>query len=197
MSGVALSRPVEEEAGTPHVGVGGDPLQIDPVWTNNGRPAPTDWLGGGENVRGKDMTALHHAPERFVSILLLDGVFERFRGLTGAAVELGAGYVPAMLQRLDWVQQIWQRTEPELAAFTRKPSEQLTEQFAFTPFVYEDVGALIRQSNPDLYLFSSDYPHVEGGRDPIGRFEGTLEGFDPAVRDRFYSENFARVFDVS
>ncbi len=187
-----------QEAGVPFVlHVGGDPLQIDPVWTNNGRPAPTDWLGGGENVRGKDMTALHHAPERFVSILLLDGVFERFRGLTGAAVELGAGYVPAMLQRLDWVQQIWQRTEPELAAFTRKPSEQLTDQFAFTPFVYEDVGALIRQSNPDLYLFSSDYPHVEGGRDPIGRFEGTLEGVDPAVRDRFYSENFARVFDVS
>lgn len=187
-----------QEAGVPFVlHVGGDPLQIDPVWMNNGRPAPTDWLGGGENVRGKDMTALHHAPERFVSILLLDGVFERFRGLTGAAVELGAGYVPAMLQRLDWVQQIWQRTEPELAAFTRKPSEQLSEQFAFTPFVYEDVGALIRQSNPDLYLFSSDYPHVEGGRDPIGRFEGTLEGLDAAVRDRFYSENFARVFDVS
>ena len=187
-----------EEARVPFVlHVGGDALQIDPVWTNNGRPAPTDWLGGGENVRGKDMTALHHAPERFVSILLLDGVFERFRGLTGAAVELGAGYVPAMLQRLDWVQQIWQRTEPELAAFTRKPSEQLTEQFAFTPFVYEDVGALIRQSNPDLYLFSSDYPHVEGGRDPIGRFEGTLTGLDAAVRDRFYSENFARVFDVS
>ena len=143
------------------------------------------------------MTALHHGPERFVSILLLDGVFERFRGLTGAAVELGAGYVPAMLQRLDWVQQIWQRTEPELAAFTRKPSEQLTEQFAFTPFVYEDVGALVRQSNPDLYLFSSDYPHVEGGRDPIGRFEGTLTGLDATVRDRFYSENFARVFGVS
>ena len=105
--------------------------------------------------------------------------------------------MPALLQRLDWVQQIWQRTEPELAAFTRKPSEQLSEQFAFTPFVYEDVGGLIRQSNPDLYLFSSDYPHVEGGRDPIGRFAGTLEGFDATVHDRFYSENFARVFSVS
>ena len=187
-----------QEARVPFVlHVGGDALQIDPVWTNNGRPAPTDWLGGGENVRGKDMTSLHHGPERFVSIMLLDGVFERFRGLTGAAVELGAGYVPAMLQRLDWIHGIWRRTEPELAALTRRPSEQLTEQFAFTPFVYEDVGALIRQSNPDLYLFSSDYPHVEGGRDPIGRFETSLGDLDAAVHDKFYSENFARVFEVS
>ncbi|MYE14760.1 MAG: amidohydrolase family protein [Gammaproteobacteria bacterium] len=187
-----------QEARVPFVlHVGGDALRIDPVWTNNGRAAPTDWLGGGENIRGKDMTALHHGPERFVGILVLDGVFERFPRLTGAAVELGAGYVPAMLHRLDWIHQIWRRSEPELAAFTRKPSEQLTEQFAFTPFVYEDVGALIRQSNPDLYLFSSDYPHVEGGRDPIGRFEGTLTGLDATVHDRFYSENFARVFDVS
>ena len=187
-----------QEARVPFVlHVGGDALQIDPVWTNNGRPAPTDWLGGGENVRGKDMTSLHHAPERFVSIMLLDGVFERFRGLTGAAVELGAGYVPAMLRRLDWVHGIWRRTEPELAALTRRPSEQLTEQFAFTPFVYEDVGALIRQSNPELYLFSSDYPHVEGGRDPIGRFEASLGDLDAAVHDKFYAENFARVFEVS
>ena len=187
-----------QEARVPFVlHVGGDALQIDPVWTNNGRAAPTDWLGGGENVRGKDMTALHHGPERFVGILVLDGVFERFPRLTGAAVELGAGYVPAMLRRLDWIHQIWQRSEPELAGFTRKPSEQLREQFAFTPFVYEDVGALIRQSNPDLYLFSSDYPHVEGGRDPIGRFETTLEGLDASAVDRFYAGNFARVFDVS
>ena len=177
--------------------VGGDALQIDPVWMNTGRPGPTDWMGGGENVRGKDMTSLHHGPERFVSILLLDGVFERFPELTGAAVELGAGYVPAMLQRLDWIHDIWRRTEPEIAAFTRKPSEQLTEQFAFTPFVYEDVGSLIRQSNPDVYLFSSDYPHVEGGRNPLGRFETSLEDLPAGVHDKFYSGNFARVFDVS
>ena len=33
----------------------------------------------------------------------------------------------------------------------------------------------VDESNDDLYLFSSDYPHTEGGRDPIGRFEKVLE----------------------
>ena len=32
---------------------------------------------------------------------------------------------------------------------------------AFTPYPYEDVGELVRQSDSRLYLFSSDYPHVE------------------------------------
>ena len=187
-----------QEAGVPFVlHIGGSALQIDPVWMNTGRPPPTDWLGGGENVRAKDMLTQHHGPERFIGAMLLDGVFERFPRLTGAAVELGAGFVPALLTRLDWIHEVWQRSEPELRAFTRRPSEQLTQQFAFTPYVFEDVGGLIRQSNPHLYLFSSDYPHPEGGRNPIGRFEASLGDLDAAVRDKFYAENFARVFDVS
>ena len=44
----------------------------------------------------------------------------------------------------------------------------------FTPFPIEDVRNMIEQFNPDLYLFSSDYPHVESGRDPIGRFNRSL-----------------------
>jgi predicted TIM-barrel fold metal-dependent hydrolase len=70
----------------------------------------------------------------------------------------------------------------------------LAQQMAFTPFVFEDVGALIDQSSADLYLFSSDYPHVEGGRDPIRRFEGFLGDRSDAVRDAFYAENFLRIF---
>jgi predicted TIM-barrel fold metal-dependent hydrolase len=56
------------------------------------------------------------------------------------------------------------------------------------------VGGFIDQSNPDLYLFSSDYPHIEGGRNPIGRFEAALGERSEAVRDKFYTENFLRIF---
>ena len=61
-------------------------------------------------------------------------------------------------------------------------------------FVFEEVGRFIDQSNPDLYLFSSDYPHIEGGRDPIGRFEASLGAREEAVRQKFYADNFLRVF---
>jgi uncharacterized protein len=186
------------EAGIPVVlHVGGDPLQVGPAWMNSGRAVPTDWLGGGENVRGKDMIGLHHAAEMFVGTLVLDGVLERHPNLRIGVVELGAGWVPAMLRRLDQIAEIWKRSEPDLAALTRKPSEQITAQMGFTPYPFEDVGAMIRDSNPDLYLFSSDYPHIEGGRNPLGRFGQSLAGFGEDVLQKFYSANMDRLVSVS
>ena len=183
------------ETGTPFVlHVGGSPLQLAKAWANNGRAATRDWLGGGENLRTKDVAVLHQGPETFISMMVIDGVFERNPTLRGASVELGAGWVPSLLTRLDWVAKHWSRADKNLAAFSRRPTQQLTQQMAFTPFVFEAVGDLIDQSSPELYLFSSDYPHIEGGRDPIARFETALGDRDEAVRDAFYTENFLRIF---
>ncbi|MFL5296211.1 MAG: amidohydrolase family protein [Phenylobacterium sp.] len=183
------------ETGTPFVlHVGGAPLQLARAWMNNGRPPTKDWLGGGENLRTKDIALLHEGPEQFLTMMVLDGVFLRHPTLRGASVELGAGWVPELLRRLDWVVKHWSRSDANLQAWPSTPSEQLTRQLAFTPFVFEAVGDLIDQSSPDLYLFSTDYPHIEGGRNPIGRFEAALGERSEAVREKFYSENFLRIF---
>jgi uncharacterized protein len=183
------------ETGTPFVlHVGGAPLQLAKAWMNNGRAPTKDWMGGGENLRTKDIALLHEGPEQFLSMLVLDGVLERHPGLRGASVELGAGWVPELLRRLDWVVKIWSRTDANLQGWSRTPSQQITQQLAFTPFVYEPVGDLIDQSSDELYLFSTDYPHVEGGRNPIGRFEGALGERSEAIRQKFYAENFLRIF---
>ena len=182
------------EAGVPFLlHVGGQRIQIRNEYMNNGRPAPKDWLGGAENVRSKDITVLHQAAEEFLSVLVLDGVLERHPQLRGGAIELGATWVPGMVRRLDHAASIWSRSEPELKNFIRPPSQQLRDQLAFTPYPFEDVGALIRDSYPELYLFSSDYPHTEGGRNPIGRFEASLGDLPESVRSQFYSENFAKL----
>jgi predicted TIM-barrel fold metal-dependent hydrolase len=174
--------------------VGGAPLQLDKSWNDNGKPPSKDWMGGGENVRAKDMVVMHQGPETFISMMVLDGVFERHPKLRGASVELGAGWVPEMLQRLDYVVKTWNRVDKNLEDIKRKPSEQLKEQMAFTPYAHEDVGLLMDASSPELYLFSSDYPHVEGTRDPIGKFEKTLTNHDESKKDLFYSENYLRIF---
>jgi len=87
--------------------------------------------------------------------------------------------------------------DKNLSEIKRKPSEQLIEQMAFTPFHHEDVGMLMDLSHPELYLFSSDYPHVEGTTDPIGKFERFLTNRDEMTKDLFYSENFLRLFPGS
>jgi predicted TIM-barrel fold metal-dependent hydrolase len=183
------------ESGTPFVlHVGGAPLQLDPGWANTGRPPARDWMGGGENVRSKDFAVMHHGPETFVSMMVLDGVFEKFPDLRGASVELGAGWVPALLTRLDMLIRTWSRVDQYLAELERTATETLRSQMAFTPFVFEDIGGLVDQTHDDLYLFSSDYPHTEGGRDPIGRFESSMGDRGEQIRDRFYTENFLRIW---
>ena len=177
--------------------VGGSELQVDAAWWNTGRPQPTDWIGGVENLRSKDIVALNHPVEMFLTAMVLDGVFERHPSLTGAVVELGAGWVPSFLTRLDWTVKSWRKTEPELAKLSSKPSEVIADRVGITPFVFEDVGELIRQSSAELYLFSSDYPHAEGGRDPLGRFGQSLTETSQKDRSKFYAENFKRVVPLA
>ena len=186
------------ERGLPFIlHVGSSSLQIPAPWMNDGHPERRTARGGAEVIGSKDLTVIHHASVRFISALVLDGVLERHPGLRGACVELGAGWVPELLRRLDWVVKHWSRNDANLQGLSRVPSRQMTDQLAFTPFVFEEVGRFIDQSNPDLYLFSSDYPHIEGGRDPIGRFEAALGDRTDAIRQKFYADNFLRIFPTA
>jgi len=185
------------QSGVPFVlHVGGSARTIDKEWLNNGQPMPGGFEpGSGEHVIAREMTSLHHAAELFLTMCIFDGVFERHPTLQGACVELGAGWVPQFLDRLDWVVDIWGRSDASLRALSAKPSEIASAHLAFTPYVYEDVGKLIQQSNADLYLFSSDYPHAEGGKDPLRRFDASLANAQIGVeaQAKFFAENLQRV----
>lgn len=182
------------EAGLPFLfHVGGSPLQAMKSWSNNGRAAVKDWMGGGENVRTKDAFVLHQAVETFISMMIAEGLFERHPKLRGAAVELGAGWVPEMIRRMDDLTRIYSRADTSVQ-FDRTPSQQIRDQMAFTPFPHEDVANMIAQSSADLYMFSSDYPHVEGGRDPLGKFDGHLAAASDETKDAFFTENFLRIW---
>ncbi len=184
------------EARVPFILHGGiAPLAIAREWMNDGHPEWRTARGGPEVIGSKDLTVIYQPYERFLSVLVLDGVLERFPRLRGGCIEVGAGWVPAMLRRLDHAVEIWSRSEPQLAEMRRRPSEQIREQLRFTPYAFEDVGRLIRESNDELYLFSSDYPHAEGGRDPLARFERSLGDLSEQTRERFYAGNLAQLLD--
>jgi predicted TIM-barrel fold metal-dependent hydrolase len=183
------------ERGLPFIlHVGSAPLSIPAPWMNDGVPDRVTARGGAEVIGSKDLTVIHHAAQRFISTLVLDGVLERFPGLRGGVIEIGAGWAPDMIRRLDHAASIWAKSEPHLALMTRPPSQQIREQLRFTPYPFEDVAQIVSESYPELYLFSSDYPHAEGGRDPIGRFERSTEALDDAARGRFFAGNFLDLY---
>ena len=73
-----------------------------------------------------------------------------------------------------------------------KPSEFVARQVRVTPYPHEDAGWIIANSGDEVCLFSSDYPHVEGGRNPIKRFEASMAaaGTSERQKQRFYCDNF-------
>jgi len=188
------------EAGVPmllHFGGMGS-TQMPRSYHDNGRDPGKDFVGGGENVRSKDFLNVFHDAENLLACLVLDGTFEQFGGLRCGVIELGAGWVPNLLASLDHAKRAFGRNEPELAKLTLEPSDYIRRQVRFTPWHFEDVGRLIGECGPELFLFSSDWPHPEGGRDPIGETRACLEraGTSPGARERFYHHNLADLLGV-
>ena len=103
-----------------------------------------------------------------------------------------------MLKKLDGAMQ-FARTEPDLAALAMPmpAADYIRRQVKFTPFPKDDVGWVIDQVGPDLLLFSTDFPHPEGTRDPLGRFADHLSRFDDATRQKFYVDNMAELVGTS
>jgi predicted TIM-barrel fold metal-dependent hydrolase len=186
-----------QDAGVPfmtHIGTGG--RLVPQAYRNNGRPVPKDWLGGGENIRSKDYVGIGYWPYTFFSMMTLDGVFEKFPRLRGASIEQGAEWVPTMLRAIDHAQALFKKNEPDLQALPMKASDYIRRQVKFTPFPKEDVRWITGNIGPDLLMFSTDYPHLEGGHDPLKNFSTNLAGQPDDVLDRFYAGNFAELMGV-
>jgi predicted TIM-barrel fold metal-dependent hydrolase len=182
-----------ERSDTPFVlHVGGGGRLLDRAFHNNDMPV-TDHLGGGENIRSKDYLAIYHSPALFLGALILDGLFDRFPGLRGGCIEQGAGWVVSWMHHLDYAQRAFRRTEEPLQRLATRPSDYVRRHLKFTPFPGEPVGWMIEQAGAELFMFSTDYPHPEGGRDPMAKFEEELTGTSGADQRRFYAGNMAEL----
>jgi predicted TIM-barrel fold metal-dependent hydrolase len=182
---------VMQEAGIPalfHVGSGG--TFFDPTYFKNGLPMEKDFHGGAENFRSIDYMAIPGPVGMTLATMILDGVLERFPRLKFGVIELGASWVPSWMRYMDSAADAFRRHETRLQKLTLKPSEYVQRQIRVTPYPAEDTGWILREAGDGVAMFSSDYPHVEGGRNPIARFEASLADASDSQRDRFYRRNF-------
>jgi predicted TIM-barrel fold metal-dependent hydrolase len=117
----------------------------------------------------------------------------RYPALRIGVIELGASWVPGWMRMMDSAHEAFRKNEDRLQAMDMRPSEYVQRQVRATPYPHEDTGWTIANAGPDVCLFSSDFPHVEGGRNPIARFERSMDaaGIDDDARERFYVDNFA------
>ena len=185
-----------QEAGLPivfHVGGGlraADNRLLDPDYFANGGPKVLDFHGGDENFRSIDYMAIPTAPMQTLATLIFDGVFDRFPRLRFGVIEQGAAWVPSWMRTMESGFEAFRKSEERLQRLALRPSEYVRRQVRATPYPAEDVGWIVEQAGDEICLFSSDFPHVEGGRNPIKRFEASMQGLSEAQKQRFYYDNF-------
>jgi len=123
---------------------------------------------------------------------VIDGVLQRHPALRIGVIEVGASWVPSWMRMLDSAHEAFHKNEERLQRMEAKPSEYVRRQVRATPYPHEDTGWTIANAGSEVCMFSSDFPHVEGGRNPIGRFERSMDaaGVDDADRRAFYWDNF-------
>ncbi len=180
-----------EEAGIPvvlHVGGGG--RLLSPDYFLNGLPPVPDFHGGAENFRSVDYMAIPYPPMQTLATLILDGVLERFPRLKIGVIEQGASWLPGWMRALDSAAEAFRKNELRLQRLSLRPSEFVRRQIRVTPYPHEDTGWIVANAGEEVCLFSSDYPHVEGGRQPLRRFEASLQGASEHAKQRFYCDNF-------
>ena len=87
-----------------------------------------DFHGGEENFRSISYMATPHGPMQALSMLILDGVLERFEALRIGVIELGAVWMPGFMRQLDAAHEVFGRHEERLQGLRLKPSEYVRGQ---------------------------------------------------------------------
>ena len=188
-----------EEAGVPivlHIGSG---INMPAEYKNTGVKRELHPLSMNvETTSPKDLPVLHHSIERWLTCMIYDGVLERFPNLKIGLIELGANWLPACLANLDLGVSQLGRFDTGLKKLSIKPSEYMKRQVKATPLHVEDAGWVMRSVGKEMLMFNTDYPHPEGGTDPFGDFERSLDlvQASPEELDNFYAKNFEDLMGI-
>jgi predicted TIM-barrel fold metal-dependent hydrolase len=179
-----------EEAGIPAiVHVGGETGFTSKRWAQT---PGLDRLPAANNPESEPigpwlLATLGLAPANYLTTLIYGGVFDRHPNLRIGAIEMGAQWLGPLAEVLDQRVAMSGRTR----SLSLKPSEYLRRQVRVTPFPQEPLDVYLdRWGLDEVWSFSSDFPHAEGGTTPVDDYRRMLSGPTRAEqRTRFFVDN--------
>jgi uncharacterized protein len=164
-----------------------------------GSEQSVDWLGQqGWPSLGRELKAaiggamLFFNNGRVLANIIYSGALDRYPKLKFVSVESGIGWVPFILEALDY--QLKEIAEGR--RFELKPSEYFRRNF-YACFWFEqaDITNTLRQVGIDNALFETDFPHPTGLY-PIDNLEGRLSGLTAEERVKVLSTNAAKLYKI-
>ena len=131
---------------------------------------------------------------RVMGNLILSGLLDRYTKLKFVSVESGIGWVPFLLEAIDWE---YQETGSNVQNLQRMPSEYFASNF-YACFWFErrDLTRQIKAVGVDNVLFETDFPHPVCLY-PIDDVDRAMAGLSEAEKVKVLSGNAERCYNLA
>jgi predicted TIM-barrel fold metal-dependent hydrolase len=175
-----------------HVGVGNTAEEIDLAMNREG-------YDPAFNTARSSMSFISNA--RTIGTLLTSGVLDRFPRLDFVSVESGFGYIPFLLDSLDW--QWVNANGPKVYPQRLLPSEYFRRQ-VYSMFWFEKESLELLPKYQDNVMFETDFPHPtslspgpgSASPPPAAVIERDTEIVGPEVMRKVLQDNACRVYHI-
>jgi len=176
-----------------HIG-SGDLTQLRGGYRGNGRQANY----------AKQTVMIFLDNSRGVSEVIVSGICHRYPKLNIVSVESGIGWVPFLLEALDW-QWLNSGVRQEHPEYDLLPSEYFKRQiYACFWFEQASAKAAIQQVGPDNFLYETDFPHPTSmspgpasiAENPRDFIEHHLSDLPEDVLRKVLHDNAARLYHL-
>jgi len=142
-------------------------------------------------------TLLFIGNARVVVNVILCGMLDRHPGLKLVSVESGIGWVPFILEAMDY--EVFENAPEQAAELSRMPSEYFKDHW-YATFWFEsnrasNLQALVDSVGEDNILFETDFPHPTClYPKPLDTVAEKMATLTPSARRKILGENAAKLY---
>ncbi len=143
-------------------------------------------------------TLLFIGNARVVTNLILSGIFDRFPDIQMVSVESGCGWIPFILEALDY--EMSENAPDELSQMQKMPSEYFGSNM-YATFWFENnrnkLPDLIEAVGEDRILFETDFPHPTClYPSPLETVEAKMATLTREIRAKILGENARKLYRI-
>jgi predicted TIM-barrel fold metal-dependent hydrolase len=157
------------------------------------------WDSHGPNTKlAIGGTLLFIGNARVVTNLILSGIFDRHPDLQTVSVESGIGWIPFILETLDY--EMHENAPEELSQLRKSPSEYFRSNIYATFWFEQNQGRLqnlVDAVGEERILFETDFPHPTClYPDPLQSMEPKMATLTASARANIMGENARRLYKL-
>ncbi len=139
-------------------------------------------------------TLLFIGNARVVVNIICSGMLDRFPELKVVSVESGTGWIPFILEALDY--EMDENAPEAKKRLSLLPSEYFRRQiYATTWFEQRNLASIVAAVGEDNIMFETDFPHPTClYPNPLRSAEANMRDLSPSVRRKILSENGIKLY---